>query len=173
MVRLISCLPDSNRNLAGEYVRVSGNWLNGELTCPTSPRQIGQYFSFPRFPNIHKSCIPPLCFISMLIVIYFTSILCRYISLFLLLLSPHITNLYPLSNCSFQEISTGYKRNASPGAQLCPLLRDICALHKLPRFVERLDSQQPSIVIPGHSTTWIPATRAHFQGSQVFRSPIG
>ena len=43
MVRLISCLPDSNRNSAGEFVRVSGNWLNEELTCPTSPRQIGWY----------------------------------------------------------------------------------------------------------------------------------
>ena len=37
MVRFISCLPDSSRNLVGEYVRVSGNWLNGELTCPTFP----------------------------------------------------------------------------------------------------------------------------------------
>ena len=44
MVRLVSCLPKSNRNLVGEYVRVSGNWLNGEMTCPTSPRQMGRYF---------------------------------------------------------------------------------------------------------------------------------
>ena len=36
MVRLISCLPDSNRKFAGEFV-VSENWLNGELTYPTSP----------------------------------------------------------------------------------------------------------------------------------------
>ena len=28
IVRLMSYLPDSNRNSAGEYVRVSGNWLN-------------------------------------------------------------------------------------------------------------------------------------------------
>ena len=41
MVKLISYFPNSNRNSAGELVRVSGNWLNGELTCPTSPRQIG------------------------------------------------------------------------------------------------------------------------------------
>ena len=32
MVRLISCLPDSNKSSAGEFVRVSGNWLNGKLT---------------------------------------------------------------------------------------------------------------------------------------------
>ena len=37
VVRLISCLPNSNRNSAGEFVRVSVNWLNGELTCLTSP----------------------------------------------------------------------------------------------------------------------------------------
>ena len=43
MVRLISCLPNSNKNSVGEFVRVRGNWLNRELTCPTSPRQIGRY----------------------------------------------------------------------------------------------------------------------------------
>ena len=37
MVRLISCHPDSNKNSAGEYVRVSENWLNGELTRSTYP----------------------------------------------------------------------------------------------------------------------------------------
>ena len=42
-VRLISCLPDSNRNLAKEFVWVSGNWLVNELPCPTSPRNIGRY----------------------------------------------------------------------------------------------------------------------------------
>ena len=47
MVRLISCLHDSNRNSAGEFVRVSENWLNDELTCPTSPCQIGRYLLFP------------------------------------------------------------------------------------------------------------------------------
>ena len=41
-VRLISCLPDSNRNSTGEYVRVSGNWHANELTCPTSPRDVGR-----------------------------------------------------------------------------------------------------------------------------------
>lgn len=46
MVRLISCLPDSNQNLAGEYVKVSGNWLAEELTCLTSQREIAQFFSF-------------------------------------------------------------------------------------------------------------------------------
>ena len=43
MVRLISCLIDSNKNFTGEFVRVSRNWLNGELTCPTSHRQKGWY----------------------------------------------------------------------------------------------------------------------------------
>ena len=33
-VQLISWLPDSNRNSAGEYVRVSSNWHANELTCP-------------------------------------------------------------------------------------------------------------------------------------------
>ena len=42
-VRLISCLPDSNRNLAGEYVRVSGNWLADKLTYRTSPHDVSRY----------------------------------------------------------------------------------------------------------------------------------
>ena len=42
-VRLISCLPDSNRNSAGEFVRVSGNWFAEELPCPFSPRDVGWY----------------------------------------------------------------------------------------------------------------------------------
>ena len=41
-VRLISCLPDSNRNSAGEFVRVSGNWLAEELPCAFSPRDVGR-----------------------------------------------------------------------------------------------------------------------------------
>lgn len=118
----------------------------------------------------------------MLIVIYFSSILCIYVSLFLLLLSWHLTNLYPLLDYSFQEILAGYKRSACLGAQIRPSPKDICALqwtiksfstdlglcallHKPPGFVKRLDSRQPAIVIPGRSTTWIPTTKAHFQGS--------
>ena len=50
MVRLISYLLNSNRNSMKEFVKVSGNWLNGEFTCPTSPHQnhqIGWYLLFP------------------------------------------------------------------------------------------------------------------------------
>lgn len=42
-VRLISCLPDSNRNLAREFIQVSSNWHANELTCLTSPRDVGWY----------------------------------------------------------------------------------------------------------------------------------
>ena len=42
-VRLISCLPDSNRNSAGEFIRVSGNWLVGELPCSFKPRDVGRF----------------------------------------------------------------------------------------------------------------------------------
>ena len=41
-VRLISCLADSNRNSAGEFVRVSDNWLTEELRCAFAPRDVGQ-----------------------------------------------------------------------------------------------------------------------------------
>ena len=42
-VRLISCLLDSNRNLAGEFVRVNVNWLADELPCPFSLCDVGRY----------------------------------------------------------------------------------------------------------------------------------
>ena len=42
-VWLISCLLDSSRNLAGEFVRVSGNWLADELSYPLSPRDVSRY----------------------------------------------------------------------------------------------------------------------------------
>ena len=42
-VRLISCLPDSNKNFAGEFVRVRGNWPVDELPCPFSLREVGRY----------------------------------------------------------------------------------------------------------------------------------
>ena len=39
----ISCLLNSNRNLVGEFVRVSGNWLADVLACLLSLRDVGQY----------------------------------------------------------------------------------------------------------------------------------
>ena len=44
-VRLISCLPDSNRNFAGEFVWVRGNWFAGEVPCPLSRHEVGLYQS--------------------------------------------------------------------------------------------------------------------------------
>ena len=42
-VRLISCLPDSNRSSVGEFVRVCGNWFAGDVPCPLSRREVGSY----------------------------------------------------------------------------------------------------------------------------------
>ena len=44
-VRLISCLPDSNRNSAGEFVWVCGNWCAREIPCPLSRCEVGLYRS--------------------------------------------------------------------------------------------------------------------------------
>ena len=44
-VRLISCLPDSNRNFAGEYVRVRGKWFTGDVPPPLSWREVGLFRS--------------------------------------------------------------------------------------------------------------------------------
>lgn len=51
-VMLILSLPDSNRNSIREFIKVSRNWLTGELTCPTSPRQIGRNLYFPSTRSI-------------------------------------------------------------------------------------------------------------------------
>ena len=42
-VWLISCLPDSNRNSAEEFVRVRDNRFAGEIPCPLSQREVGLY----------------------------------------------------------------------------------------------------------------------------------
>ena len=44
-VWLISCLSDFNRNSAGEFVRVCGNWFVGEIPCPLSQREVDSYRS--------------------------------------------------------------------------------------------------------------------------------
>ena len=44
-VRLISCLPDSNRNLVGEFVPVRDNWFTREIPYPLSRREVGSYQS--------------------------------------------------------------------------------------------------------------------------------
>ena len=42
-VRLISCLPDSNRNSAREFIQVHDNWFAREIPCPLSRREVGSY----------------------------------------------------------------------------------------------------------------------------------
>ena len=42
-VWLISCLPDSNRNSAGEFVWVRSNWFAREIPYPLSRREVGSY----------------------------------------------------------------------------------------------------------------------------------
>ena len=51
-VGLISRLPDSNKNSAREFQKVSGKWLVGELTCPMSAWEIGRYSYLPSTPNV-------------------------------------------------------------------------------------------------------------------------
>ena len=53
-VRLISCLPDSNRNSTEEFVRVSGNWFANELPCPLSPRKVGSYYTLTYFLFVYS-----------------------------------------------------------------------------------------------------------------------
>ena len=48
-VRLISYLPDSNRNSAGEFVWVRGNWFADEIPCPLSRHEMGLYRSLTCF----------------------------------------------------------------------------------------------------------------------------
>ena len=42
-VRIISCLPDLNKNLVGEFVWVRDNWFAGEVPCPLSQYEVGLY----------------------------------------------------------------------------------------------------------------------------------
>ena len=53
-VRLISCLPDSNRNFVREYVRVRGKWFAGDVPPPLSQHEVGSFQStiYSPFPFI-------------------------------------------------------------------------------------------------------------------------
>ena len=116
MIKFISCLPDSNRNSAGEFVRMSRNWLNGELTYPTFPRQIVSSFSNSlKYPY----CAPFFVYIYIYIFFFFEC----------LINSPFIPNR------SFQEISTEYKRSMSSRAQFRPSLSNINAILSQPKPV--------------------------------------
>ena len=42
-VRLISCLPNSNRNSTREFVRVRSNWLAREFSCAFKPHDVGWF----------------------------------------------------------------------------------------------------------------------------------
>ena len=42
-VRLISCLPDSNRNSVREFVQVRGNWFANETPYPLLRCKVGLY----------------------------------------------------------------------------------------------------------------------------------
>ena len=42
-VQLISCLLDSNRNYAGEYIQVRGKWFAGNVPPPPSQREVGSF----------------------------------------------------------------------------------------------------------------------------------
>ena len=53
-VRLISCLPDSNRNSAKEFVRVSSNWFANELPCLLSPCKVGSYCKLTYFLFVYS-----------------------------------------------------------------------------------------------------------------------
>ena len=119
MVRLISCLPDSNRNLVGKYVKVSGNWLVGELTYPTSPWEIGRYaFLFFFF----------FLFFSFFFLLCMGDVIARH-CFFLLSPPPPLFNTYvpfcPYSNKAFQARS---QCCTFLGPKFCVALRDLRAL---------------------------------------------
>ena len=102
MFRLISCLLDSNKNSAGEYVTVSRNWLNGELTCrPFLARQVDIFFS-------RLLDIPKLCFStpSLLWLHYYFMYTCIII-FYLLIYFQYLIDLYPISDCSFKKFQLG------------------------------------------------------------------
>ena len=44
-VRLISCLPNSNRNFSKEFIRVHSNWFADEIPYPLSQCEVGLYRS--------------------------------------------------------------------------------------------------------------------------------
>ena len=54
-VRLISCLPDFNKNSAGEFVWVHDNWFAGDIPCPLSWCKVGLYLWRPIEPYVQTA----------------------------------------------------------------------------------------------------------------------
>ena len=54
-VRVISCLPDSNRNSAGEFVRVNSKWFAEELPCTFKLCDVGRFHVY-FFTSILLTC---------------------------------------------------------------------------------------------------------------------
>ena len=91
IVRLISCLPDSNWNSVEEFIKVSGNWLTSELSCPTSPQQISQYLCFPEHKQCRVDCLYPT----------FPCLIFAYISLSLFIILPFYFIYYFVCVCIY------------------------------------------------------------------------
>ena len=66
-VRLISCLPDSNRNSAKEFVRLCGTWFAEEVPCPFSRHEVGSYQSL----DLTVFPCPPFSFYFLITVVDF------------------------------------------------------------------------------------------------------
>ena len=67
---LIQCLPTSNRNSTREFIKVSENWLAGELTYPTSLRHISWNLIFLSISSA-RLITYVLCFLLFCSCIYF------------------------------------------------------------------------------------------------------
>ena len=107
-VRLISCLPDSNRNSAGEFVRVRGNWFAGDVPCPLSRREVGSYQS------LDLTVFPPFSF-------YSFSFLFIEVDLYHRILIQH------LFFCRWQSVRSGHQNRPRERPELHPSFRDIRA----------------------------------------------
>ena len=55
-VQLISCLLDSNRNYAGEYIQVRGKWFAGDVPPPPSQCEVGSFRSIVYSPFSFNNC---------------------------------------------------------------------------------------------------------------------
>ena len=141
MARLISCLPDSNRNSAGEFVKVSKNWLNGELTCSTQPWAIDRYLPSQHLAKPWKMGssfnFPPPLSISFPFFFFFPKLFMHFLVLLVILFSVHL--------CSFQAVQTRFEHSTGSRPQFHSVLEDFCPLrwsHRVLRCVPSYTSYQ-------------------------------
>ena len=94
-VRLISCLPDTNKVMDKDFLIVSREWHNG-LHCPTWDKKLGGVLRFRLIVLTHLSLTP----------FFFLLLLFLWFAIFFFLMISHSNNIFSLGKLADKHFTT-------------------------------------------------------------------